>query len=132
MVAPDGIEHVARFLAANPDGVMGGHPGVTNFDFRDLINQCQVFHEMTGDIGDVSEQEHSQSDHYRFDPIFTFAGRPDSPADVTLGFAQQSSYPSNHHQPTRVIARTVQLQAFQSRRLQSSRTQDDQSAGFHS
>lgn len=54
MVAPDGIEHVARFLAENPDGVMGGKEGVANFDFRDLINKCEVFHEMTGEIGDVS------------------------------------------------------------------------------
>jgi len=65
MVAPDGIEHVARFLAANPDGVMGGHPGVTNFDFRDLINKCEVFHEMTGEIGDVSRKERSELDRYR-------------------------------------------------------------------
>ena len=54
MVAPDGIEHVARFLADNPAGVMGGKEGVVNFDFRDLINKCEVFHEMTGEIGDVS------------------------------------------------------------------------------
>jgi hypothetical protein len=34
--------------------VMGGKEGVVNFDFRDLINKCEVFHEMTGEIGDVS------------------------------------------------------------------------------
>ena len=53
MVAPDGIEHVAKFLAANPAGVMGGKEGVANFDFRGLINKCEMFHEMTGEIGDV-------------------------------------------------------------------------------
>lgn len=54
MVAPDGINHVARFLADNPAGVMGGKKDVANFDFRGLINKCEVFHEMTGEIGDVS------------------------------------------------------------------------------
>jgi hypothetical protein len=87
MVAPDGIEHVARFLAANPDGVMGGHPGVTNFDFRDLINKCEVFHEMTGEIGDVSREERLKADRYRSDAIYTLTGRPNSPADAALGLA---------------------------------------------
>jgi hypothetical protein len=57
MIAPDGIPHVARFLANHPDGVLPGSAGAESgngFDFRDLINKCEHFVELTGDIGDVS------------------------------------------------------------------------------
>lgn len=47
-IAPDGIGHVARYLADNPQGVLPGE-----FNFRDLINKCEVFHEMHGNVGDV-------------------------------------------------------------------------------
>jgi hypothetical protein len=57
MVAPDGIPHVAKFLAAHPEGVMNGQPGnVLNFDYGDLIEKCEVFHEMTGEVGDVGHR----------------------------------------------------------------------------
>ncbi len=44
-IAPDSIKHVARFLADHPEGVKGGECG-------SLIDQCEEFVEVTGEVGD--------------------------------------------------------------------------------
>jgi hypothetical protein len=44
-IAPDSIKHVARYLADHPDGVKGGDCGA-------LIDQCEEFVEVTGEVGD--------------------------------------------------------------------------------
>ncbi len=44
-IAPDSIKHVARFLADHPEGVKGGECGA-------LIDQCEEFVEVTGEVGD--------------------------------------------------------------------------------
>jgi hypothetical protein len=58
MIAPDGIGHVARFLADHPEGILPGkhanERGGLGFDFKELINKCDDFVELTGEIGDVS------------------------------------------------------------------------------
>ena len=45
-IAPDSIRHVARYLADHPEGVD------PNFDFGSLIDQCEEFVEVTGEVGD--------------------------------------------------------------------------------
>jgi hypothetical protein len=47
-VACDSVGPIARFLAQHPDGVLPN-----GFGFKDLVNQCQDFVEMTGKVGDV-------------------------------------------------------------------------------
>jgi hypothetical protein len=44
-IAPDSIKHVARYLADHPEGVKGGECGA-------LIDQCEEFVEVTGEVGD--------------------------------------------------------------------------------
>jgi hypothetical protein len=44
-IAPDSVRHVARFLSEHPEGV---DPGA----FGPLIEQCEEFVELTGEIGD--------------------------------------------------------------------------------
>jgi hypothetical protein len=44
-IAPDSIRHVARYLADHPEGVSGGSCGA-------LIDQCEEFVEVTGEVGD--------------------------------------------------------------------------------
>lgn len=44
-IAPDSIRHVARFLADHPEGVPGRECGA-------LIEKCNDFVELTGDVGD--------------------------------------------------------------------------------
>ena len=45
-IAPDSVAHVAKFLAARPEGV-------TPNAFSGLINECRDFIELTGNAGDV-------------------------------------------------------------------------------
>jgi len=44
-IAPDSIKHVARYLADHPEGVNGG-------SCTALIDQCEEFVEVTGEVGD--------------------------------------------------------------------------------
>ncbi len=56
MIATDGIGHVARFLADHPEGIPAGKDAADRgigFNFRNLINKCDQFVELTGEIGDV-------------------------------------------------------------------------------
>lgn len=45
-IAPDSIKHVARYLADHPEGVD------PRFDFGSLIDKCEEFVEVTGEVGD--------------------------------------------------------------------------------
>lgn len=45
-IAPDSIKHVARYLADRPEGVD------PSFDFGSLIDKCEEFVEVTGEVGD--------------------------------------------------------------------------------
>lgn len=45
-IAPDSIRHVARYLADHPEGVD------PSFDFGSLIDKCEEFVEVTGEVGD--------------------------------------------------------------------------------
>lgn len=45
-IAPDSIKHVARYLADHPEGVD------PSFDFGSLIDKCEEFVEVTGEVGD--------------------------------------------------------------------------------
>ena len=47
-VACDSVPVVARFLAQHPEGVLPN-----DFNFQNLISQCENFIEMTGKLGDV-------------------------------------------------------------------------------
>lgn len=47
-VACDSVPVVARYLAARPEGVMPNQ-----FPFRDMIQECRDFIELTGKVGDV-------------------------------------------------------------------------------
>lgn len=47
-ISSDGIDVIAKHLAANPQGLLPGE-----FDFRTLIDRCERFHEMHGNVGDV-------------------------------------------------------------------------------
>ena len=44
-IAPDSIKHVARYLADHPEGVNGGSCAA-------LIDRCEEFVEVTGEVGD--------------------------------------------------------------------------------
>jgi len=46
-IAPDSVRVIARYLADHPEGVMPG-----GFAFRELIDRCARFEEVTGDAGD--------------------------------------------------------------------------------
>ena len=49
MVAPQGIGHIARYLATHPEGLMP-----TGFPFLDIaLNECDQYVELTGNQGDV-------------------------------------------------------------------------------
>ncbi|ORX34511.1 hypothetical protein BD324DRAFT_636193 [Kockovaella imperatae] len=49
IIAPEGVGHIARYLAAHPEGVMP-----TAFPFHDIaVNQCKNYVELTGKKGDV-------------------------------------------------------------------------------
>ena len=71
-IAPDSIKHVARYLADHPEGV---DPG---FDFGSLIDQCEEFVEVTGEVGDfiilhpymlhASSNNHSQVVRFMTNP----------------------------------------------------------------
>ncbi len=58
MISPDGITHVARFLADHPEGVLpgpvNGEELGTQFNFGEMVKRCEIFHEMSGELGDVS------------------------------------------------------------------------------
>jgi hypothetical protein len=70
-IAPDSIKHVARFLADHPEGVNGHDCGA-------LINQCEEFEEVTGEVGDfiilhpymlhASSNNHSQTVRFMTNP----------------------------------------------------------------
>jgi hypothetical protein len=47
-IATDSVAVVARYLAQHPEGVLP-----LDFDFADLVGQCQNFVELTGQCGDV-------------------------------------------------------------------------------
>ena len=49
MIAPQAVGHLARYLAAHPEGVTPN-----GFPFRDIAQSCEDFVELTGKIGDVS------------------------------------------------------------------------------
>jgi hypothetical protein len=51
-VACDSVAHVARLLAAHPEGVMPS--GAPEASFSSLIHQCREFVELTGSVGDVA------------------------------------------------------------------------------
>ncbi len=71
-IAPDSIKHVARYLADHPEGV---DPG---FDFGSLIDKCEEFVEVTGEVGDfiilhpymlhASSNNHSQVVRFMTNP----------------------------------------------------------------
>lgn len=46
-IAPDSVRVIARYLAEHPEGV---HP--KDFNFKELISQCNRFEEITGKAGD--------------------------------------------------------------------------------
>ena len=48
VIAPDGIKMIAKHLREHPEGVMPG-----GFNALDKIAQCEDFHEITGNPGDV-------------------------------------------------------------------------------
>lgn len=66
-VAPEGIDHIARYLAAHPEGVLPFPgklvPSTTtcpnpaddpdSWTHADAVRQCSLFAEMVGEIGDV-------------------------------------------------------------------------------
>jgi hypothetical protein len=47
-VAPDSVDHIARYLANYPEGVYN-----KDAQFGKLIHECEQFEEITGEIGDV-------------------------------------------------------------------------------
>jgi hypothetical protein len=47
-VAPDSVGHIARYLAQYPDGLLNREA-----QFGQQIEKCQVFEEVTGQVGDV-------------------------------------------------------------------------------
>lgn len=51
-VASDSVPHVSRLLAAHPEGLLPS--GAPEASFGSLINQCEKFVELTGQIGDVA------------------------------------------------------------------------------
>ena len=46
-IAPDSVRVIAKLLAEHPEGIAPG-----DFDFHDLVAQCQRFEELTGEVGD--------------------------------------------------------------------------------
>ena len=71
-IAPDSIKHVARYLADHPEGVD------PSFDFGSLIDKCEEFVEVTGEVGDfiilhpymlhASSNNHSQVVRFMTNP----------------------------------------------------------------
>ena len=71
-IAPDSIKHVARYLADHPEGVD------PTFDFGSLIDKCEEFVEVTGEVGDfiilhpymlhASSNNHSQVVRFMTNP----------------------------------------------------------------
>jgi hypothetical protein len=56
MIATDGINHVARFLADHPEGILPGEDANERglgFSYRELVNKCNDFVELTGESKDV-------------------------------------------------------------------------------
>ena len=49
MICPPAVGHLARYLAAHPEGVLP-----MGFPFKDIAQACDEFVELTGEIGDVS------------------------------------------------------------------------------
>ena len=70
-ITPDSIKRVARYLADHPEGVNGNECG-------ELINQCEEFVEVTGEVGDfiimhsymlhASSNNHSQNVRFMTNP----------------------------------------------------------------
>lgn len=46
-IAPDSVRVIAQYLAERPEGVVP-----SDFDFKNLIRQCERFEELTGEAGD--------------------------------------------------------------------------------
>lgn len=91
-IAPDSIKHVARYLADHPEGVD------PSFDFGHLIDKCEEFVEVTGEVGDfiilhpymlhASSNNHSPNVRFMTNPPVVLKepmnfNRPD-PADFSL------------------------------------------------
>jgi len=47
-IAPDSVKKMAKFFLEHPEGV-----APSDFDFQNLIAQCEEFEEVTGEVGDV-------------------------------------------------------------------------------
>lgn len=68
-ISPDSIKHVARYLADHPEGVANDGDA-----FGALINQCEEFVEVTGEVGDfvilhpymLHASSHNHSPNVRF------------------------------------------------------------------